>query len=860
MLSLRTVLHSVTAAIVLALPHARAAFPTVALKAVCLQQIHSPTTITSAPDGTGRLFVCDQLGKIYIIQGGMVLPVPFLNIASTANTPPNNGPGPVVTLTTTYDERGLLGLAFHPGFANPASPGYRKFYINYNKNYVPGAPDFDPPPPVADHTPNCVTVIAEFQVSLADPNVAVLASQRRLLVFTQPQANHNGGQLEFGPDGFLYIGCGDGGSANDNNVGHTGGSAIAPRPTNNLGNAQDRRVLLGKILRIDPLGTNGPGGQYGIPAGNPFVGQSQSIVGHPEFDGPMRGEIFSFGMRNPWRFSFDKRAGGTNRIFCGDVGQGRIEEIDLIVSGGNYGWRYKEGTELPSFSSGSPTNPMPDFGTGPYINPIAMYAHPGVVTSPVLPQLGLSVTGGFVYRGAAIPAMQGKYVFGDYGSTSGASDGRMMGLEETAPLSGVFTLTQAIPLLGTANPIVGQRILGMGEDESGEIYVGMKTNFGVLQLGGDGLPAGGIYKIVPIESVTKTLPASKDNTIFSEDVDLARSYSDGIGYLYAGRTGSNFGPYNRRALVAFDLAVGVPSSAVIQSAQLKLYRIKAGAAGSSNTPFSAYRCTETWGEGTSQNISGGFGAPATTNDATWAHRFFNTSSWSTPGGSFNATASATLIVTPSDGPLLTWTSTAMKSDVQGWLNTPASNAGWIIRSDETTNLTASQYSSKQTGGVPPALTLTYDAAPPPTHFETWLATYFPANRVGQYVDPNTSFSNDGVGSLVKYAYGLSPLTVTPVGAGLQASSVVSGANPADTICTYTFRRDADAKDLTYVLQTSGDLISWSNIVQSTAGAVSSGTGFVSEGNAGGQIMLVTAQETVLSPVNRFVRIRVSRAP
>ena len=857
MLPLRTILHSIIAAIVIALPQVRAAFPTVALKPICLQQIHSPTTITSALDGSGRLFVCDQLGKIYIIQGGMLLPAPFLNIASTANAAPNNGPGPVVTLTTSYDERGLLGLAFHPGFANPASPGYRKFYVNYDKNYIPGAPDFDPPPPVADHTPNCVTVIAEFQVSLANPNVAVLASERRLLVFTQPQANHKGGQLEFGPDGFLYIGCGDGGSSNDNNVGHTGGTAITPRPTNNLGNAQDRRVLLGKILRIDPLGTNGPGGQYGIPSGNPFVGQSQSISGHPEFDGPMRGEIFSFGMRNPWRFSFDKRVGGTNRIFCGDVGQGRIEEIDLIVPGGNYGWRYKEGAESPSFSSGAATNPMPDFGTGPYISPIAMYAHPGVVTSPVLPQLGLSVTGGFVYRGSAIPAMQGKYIFGDYGSTSGASDGRMMGLEETSPLSGVFTLTQAIPFLGTANPIVGQRILGLGEDEGGEIYVGMKTNAGVLQLGGDGLPAGGIYKIVPIESATKTLQAAKDNTIFSEDVSLSRSYSDGLGYLYAGRTGPNFGPYNRRALVAFDLTVEVPSSALIQSAQLKLYLTKAGAA-SGGTTLSAYRLTETWGEGTSLNTIGGFGAPATTNDATWTHRFYNTSSWTTAGGSFNATASATVL--QSGGPLLIWTSTTLKSDVQGWLNTPASNAGWMIRGDETTNVTASQFSSKQSGGVPPVLTLTYDSPPQPTHFETWLATYFPANHVGQYLDPNASPSGDGIGNLVKYAYGLSPLTPTPVGAGLQANSSVSIANPANTICNYTFQRDADAKDLTYILQTSSDLISWSNIVQSIGGAVSSGTGFVSENNIGGQIMLVTAQETVLSPVNRFVRIRINRAP
>ncbi len=143
--------------------------------------------------------------------------------------------------------------------------------------------------------------------------------------------------------------------------------------------------------------------------------------------GGVKEEIYAFGLRNPWRFSFDKRPGGTNRLFCGDVGQGRIEEINLIVSGGNYGWRYKEGHRVSLLLLRHGDQPDARSRAGPYIDPIAMYAHPTVVTSPVLPQLGLSVTGGFVYRGAAIPALQGKYIFGDYGSTSGASDGRIMG-------------------------------------------------------------------------------------------------------------------------------------------------------------------------------------------------------------------------------------------------------------------------------------------------------------------------------------------------------------------------------------------------------------------------------------------------
>lgn len=821
---------------------ARGAFPTVALKPVVLKQIHSPTTITSAGDGSGRLFVCDQPGKIFIIQGGMMLPTPFLNIASASNPAPDNGPGPVVSQTTGYSERGLLCVAFHPGYANPSSPGYRKFYLNYNKNYEAG---IDPPPPVADHTPNCVTVIAEFEVSAGDPNVAVLASERRLLIFTQPQSNHNGGQLEFGPDGLLYIASGDGGSSNDNNAGHTGGTAITPRPTNNLGNGLDKTTYLGKILRIDPIDPDGAGPlTYSIPASNPF------------FTDPTPGlkkEIYAHGLRNPWKFSFDKRSGGTNRLFCGDVGQGRIEEINLIVSGGDYGWRYKEGVEMPSFSSGSLTNPMLDPG-GTHIDPIAMYAHPGAVTNPVLPQLGLSVTGGFVYRGAAIPALQGKYVFGDYGSTAGASDGRMMGLEETSPGSGVFTLTQAIPL-ASSNPIVGQRILCLGEDESGEIYVGLKTNGGVLALDPPttGLPAGGIYKIVLPQSYSTTLQASKDNTIFSEDVVLARSYSDGIGYLYAGRTGSNFGPYNRRALVAFNLAGVVPSPALIQSAQLKLLLTKPGPA-SGGTSFALHRLTETWGEGTSLNTIGGYGAPATTNDATWTRRFHNTVSWTTAGGNFTATASATVTL-PSLSPL-TWSSAALTADVQAWVNTPASNAGWMIRGDETTDTAACQFSSLQTGGTPPALDITYASAPR-THFESWHETYF---LVGQYVDPSGDLDGDGNKNQIEYSYGLSP---TAFDAANNFSTALAPAALGATNLTVTFRRDTAATDLTYKLQTSSDLSAWATIAQSTAGAAPVGQngGVIdSDTTISGAIKLVTVHQTLPAGSNdkKFVRLQVDR--
>jgi glucose/arabinose dehydrogenase len=849
-------LSAAIAVLLIAAPAADAAFPTVALKPVVLKQIHSPTTITYAPDGSGRLFVCDQPGRIYIIQGGMMLPTPFLDISATAA---NVADRKVIPVDTGYSERGLLGLAFHPGFSDPVSPGYRKFYLNYVKPYVAGvdaAPLGPGSPPVAQVS---VSVIAEFQVSMADPNVAFPSSERRLLLYTQPQANHNGGQLEFGPEvgpggeRYLYIGVGDGGSQDDNNLGHTGGNNTSPRPTNGLGNSQDKTRLFGKILRIDPFGTNGPGGQYGIPAGNPFVGAG----------GGVREEIYAYGLRNPWRFAFDWRPGSPTpkRLFCGDVGGGRTEEINIIVSGGNYGWRYKEGVELPTFSSGATTNPMtlPPAEVAAMIDPIARYAHPGqTVEEPKLPELGYSVTGGFVYRGSAIPALQGKYVFGDYGQI-GLTDGRMMGLEETPPLSGFFTLTQSLPIAGkpiSANGgLAGERILCLGEDEGGEIYVGLKTNNGVLQLGADGLPAGGIYKIVPATTGNLAVTASKDNSMFSE----SPNNSSGKGVtLFSGVT---LNGDLRRALIAFDVSP-VPATAVVSSAQVQL---TAALGQGTNTPMKLHRVTESWGEGASNSgEAGGMGIFASVGDATWSNRFFDfvtPTPWTTEGGEYVSTASATQMVTSFAA--YTWTSPQLASDVQQWVGNPANNNGWILIGDETNTYNAKRIYSREatTASSRPKLTILYATAPPPTHFESWLTTYFPTNYVGQYVDPNASLGGDGIGNLIKYASGLSPLIPASVSERLQAASAPSGPN---TVCTYTFRRDALATDLTYVLQASNDLVAWDDIVRSTGGSASAvlvpWPGMVSETDLGGQIKQVTAQETLPSPARRFIRLRVTRTP
>lgn len=340
----------------------------------------NPLGIVQPNDGTGRFFVVEQRGMIRIIQNGSVVGTPFLDIRS---------------IVDDGGELGLLGLAFHPQFAQN-----RRFYLNYTTTRLTGG---------------LQTVIAEYHASQTNANQADTA-ERILFQVNQPFDNHNGGQLAFGSDGFLYIALGDGGSGGD--------------PGNN---GQRLDTLLGKILRIDVNGNNSSNGQYGIPANNPFV----SGGGQPE--------IWAFGLRNPWRFSFDTVSG---RLFCGDVGQNEFEEIDIIVRGGNYGWRVMEGAHCFSPSSGCNQTGL--------ILPIAEYSH----------SEGEAVIGGFVYRGPAIPALQGLYVFGDL------SSGNIWTLRETSP--GTWTRT----LLLTTN----RTISSFGQDQAGEIYVLDYVNGIVLRL------------------------------------------------------------------------------------------------------------------------------------------------------------------------------------------------------------------------------------------------------------------------------------------------------------------------------------------------------------------------------------------
>jgi glucose/arabinose dehydrogenase len=327
-----------------------------------------PLAIANAGDGSGRLFVADKGGRIYVISGSTVLPTPFLDISAKVST---------------GGEQGLLGLAFHPRY--PADP---RVFVDYTNT----AGD---------------TVVSSFTVSAANPNAVDPGSEVVVLGVDQPYENHNGGTIQFGRDGYLYIALGDGGSGGDP-----------------LNNAQNLGTLLGNILRIDIDHAAG-GNAYAIPASNPFVGSSGA-----------RGEIWLYGLRNPFRFSFDRATGD---LWIGDVGQNAWEEIDVAragVSGLDFGWRVLEGNHCYSPSTGCSTAGM----TAPVIE----YAH----------TYGCAVIGGNVYRGSAYPVLRGGYVFAD----------ECTGI--TWAISAAANGPQA--LVKVADGPGG--IAGFGEDEAGELY------------------------------------------------------------------------------------------------------------------------------------------------------------------------------------------------------------------------------------------------------------------------------------------------------------------------------------------------------------------------------------------------------
>jgi len=410
----------------------------------------SPIRLTHAGDGSGRLFIADQAGLIRIVENGVLLPTPFLDITSK-----------LPTLGGFYDERGLLGLAFHPDYANNG-----RFFVRYS---TPRAGD----PAEVCNDPGgfivgCHTeVLAEYSVSVGDPNIADPSSEIIHISVDEPQFNHNSGCVTFGPDGYLYFTLGDGGGAND-------GLADVPPTHGPIGNGQNIETLLGSMIRIDVDSPPDPGLTYAIPADNPFVG----VTG--------RDEIFAWGFRNPFSFSFDDGPGGDGSLYVDDVGQDLFEEVNLVVKGGNYGWVIREGLHcFDPFNTLVPPAVCSAVGPvlgDPLIDPVMEYLQPlpctvdadcaafGVTCASnglCDNEGGISVISGSVYRGSQNPALVGQYVFGDFSNNFVIPGGRLYHFD----IDGPDAFVRREFCIAPDGAPLDQFVKGFGEDEDGEIYV-----------------------------------------------------------------------------------------------------------------------------------------------------------------------------------------------------------------------------------------------------------------------------------------------------------------------------------------------------------------------------------------------------
>lgn len=430
----RTVQWSLMVAAIFALEDASQAADlksTFNLKLVA-QGFVSPTTVVEVPGSDGALLVADQAGTVHKVnKEGKLEEKLYLDLRPK-----------MTTLNQAFDERGLLGLALHPDFART-----KKLYVAYS------APRRENVPTDWDHTMH----ISELK---ADETGGKLDSEKVLLQIDQPYFNHNGGSMAFGPDGFLYISIGDGGNAND--IG---------RGRSDIGNGQDTTTLLGKILRVDV----NSGDPYGIPKDNPFVGKK----GRPE--------IYAYGFRNAWRISFDR--GGKRELFAADVGQDLYEEVDIVVKGGNYGWNIREGLHCfdPKNPKKSPDD-CPKVGRDgePLIDPIFEYK--SFRSFPKDPEgKGISITGGYVYRGKTLPQFEGKYLFADWSRNWVKADGVFYVASRQG--DGKWTLEEAKP---ASHPNgLNAYITSFGEDSQGELYVMTNDSNGLVG------KTGKVYKLVP---------------------------------------------------------------------------------------------------------------------------------------------------------------------------------------------------------------------------------------------------------------------------------------------------------------------------------------------------------------------------
>lgn len=360
----------------------------------------SPVGMASPKDGSNRIFVIEQGGKVKVIKNGSLLNVPFLDISKKLDG-----------LNIAYSEKGLLGIAFHPNYKNNG-----RFFVYYSAKY--SHPDYD-------HK----SIIAEYRVSDTNPDAADINSEQILMEVPQPESNHNGGCLQFGKDDYLYIGLGDGGGAGDEH--------------GTVGNGQNLNTFLGKILRIN-VDEKKP---YSIPPDNPFVNSQDA-----------KHEIYAYGLRNPWRFSFDRVTG---KLFAGDVGQNKFEEIDIIEKGKNYGWRIMEGNHC--------YNPSSNCKTDKLSLPINEYSH----------ETGVSICGGIMYRGKMYPSLHGYYFFGDW-------NGKLFYLRQDSTAN--WNRGDVLVNDNSSNDI-GAKINSLGEDENGEVYLITQHLFGPKS------PTGAIYRL-----------------------------------------------------------------------------------------------------------------------------------------------------------------------------------------------------------------------------------------------------------------------------------------------------------------------------------------------------------------------------
>jgi glucose/arabinose dehydrogenase len=379
----------------------------------------SPVQLVQAPGEHGRRYIVDQVGVIWVLdRDGHLMRHPFLDISNK-----------ITPLDPAYDERGLLGLAFHPDFAHND-----RFFVFYTA----------PPRPTAPAGYDNTTTIAQYRAPGPRHLRANVASERIILQVDHPQSNHNGGTVAFGPDGYLYISIGDGGAGNDDALGHVEDWYLR----NAGGNGQDiTHNLLGNILRID-VDHSRP---YSIPADNPFVSQ-------PGLD-----EIWAYGLRNPYRFSFDM--GGNHKLLSMDAGQELWEEVSRIVKRGNYGWNVKEGTHCfdtnnPNVSL--PTCPNVDPTTGERLrDPVIEFANAGQPGG-----LSFTVVGGNVYRGRDVPRLSRRYIYGGATASLTAPEGRLFA---SAPREeGLWTIHE---LLINGTDRLGYFVKGFGQDRRGEVYV-----------------------------------------------------------------------------------------------------------------------------------------------------------------------------------------------------------------------------------------------------------------------------------------------------------------------------------------------------------------------------------------------------